>query len=975
MRFVGPQATSVAVVLMLIAVAFPLPDATSGQTTPQSGLVVDEFEDQLSERDLAFPGPGYNDQTAVVLPNHAFVDSATINMSFGTFPGTRSAPWDPSLDVGDDGSIDWAFDSDKGGPLGFQDSFSDGSRQKDLRFINGGTREFFIKLPRDATITEAYIDVEGFPIPHWVKQYTLTPKTDSPGEYGPKMEEYDGDMWVIWESSDQNITTGGDADIVVRRFDGTKWHRIIELSTRGDTDEDKIPQIIAYKDKLYAIWSKGDGKATDGGNSELVFRAWDGTEWSPEERFSGPKEDGLNTYERCTVFKDRLYVAWKSTDPSYTQHSYGSDDLDIVVAYYDGTTWTTPQEITDANNDATDWSVDIKVYKDRLYVIWDTWDPNIAGYGNVDVVYRATNGYSWTDLKNLSPASDRSIAYGGVQDALPRWYVWDNPMTGEEELFAIWMRGRTILSNGDGYHIVYRRYTASYWTPMEQLSFVPSGDPVDQMFPTLVAVNDTLYAIWVIGTNTTSRPEGGNRLIATYGDIIIRSFDGADWSPVLELTPLGNGYDNSSHPYIFIYDDKVYAAWETPLPTAHDTYSWEIVMRHLEIAPVNVSIEFGEGEPVVWGWERLSNTKERVFFDPEALTGCLNSAPYTMDGYGNKYAELPLRLSDRSAANVRLSNLTIKYDFKVSVDFTEEAETSIAAKRDNTHVDKDVRIVFKVSTGQAGRISLEDPQVVYKLDYPPMLIEDVPDQQVFEDEARDYLVNLAEFFEDDWDSDNLRFTILEESDPSKADVYLVDDSWLSVKLPEKDWNGEIRVKVRAFDRHPFYHNDSNEFVLRVLPANDAPILEFIPEQTLEVDVEHNDKIDAYDPDIEDRGKLVFSTDSDIVEVDKDGFLKVTFRTFHPEVIHFNVTVTDPQGLCDTQEVRFNYTMAVMTIATEDEFPWMLLLLLILVLALVVVERLRRPYKMSEEEAMWDEEAAYEEREEARSTGQWWRRFF
>ena len=306
MRSMGPRIAAVAVALMLLVVAFPLPKAATGQTTPLSGLVVDEFSDMGSERDLAFPGPGYNDQTELVLPNYAFIDEATINMSFGTFPGTNLAPWDPALDVGADGGIDWAFDSDKGGPLGFQDSFADGSRDASMQFMKEGSREFFVQLPRDGRITEAYMDVEGFPIPHWVEQYTLTPKTDSPGEYGPKMEEYMGDLWVIWESSDQNITTGGDADIVVRRFDGTRWYRIIELSEPGDTDEDKIPQIIAYKDKLYAIWSKGDGKATDGGHSELVYRAYDGREWSPVTRFSGPKEDGLNTYERCAVYEDKL---------------------------------------------------------------------------------------------------------------------------------------------------------------------------------------------------------------------------------------------------------------------------------------------------------------------------------------------------------------------------------------------------------------------------------------------------------------------------------------------------------------------------------------------------------------------------------------------------------------------------------------------------------------------------------------------
>jgi hypothetical protein len=958
---------------MMLA-ALQLPATAVGQETPQSNLVVDRFIDQLSERDLVFPGPGFNDQTQLVLPNHAFVDSAYVNMSFGTFPGTRSGPWDPALDVGDDGDPEWAFDSTRGGPVGLQDRFSDGSSEIELQFKNGGTREFFVNLPRDAKVTEAYIDVEGLPIPHWVAQYELTPKTDSPGEYGPKMAEYNGQMWVIWESSDQNITTGGDSDVVVRMFDGERWHRITELSEAGDDDEDDIPQIIAYGDKLFAIWSKGDGRATSG-HSELVYRTWDGTEWSPIGLISGPKEDGLNTYERCVVFKDKLYVVWKTTDPAYCNHAPGNRDLDIVYSAYDGVKWSFPKEITASTNDDEDWSVDAVVYRGMLYVIWDTWDSDVTGYrGNVDIVYRAFDGTSWTKLRNLSPSSDKSLSTDGVQDALPRLYTWYNPVTGEEELYAIWMRGSTIKYGGDGYHIVYRRYTANDWTEMEQLSKV-EGDPVDQMFPSLVAFNQTLYAIWTIGTNTTSRPEGGITLIATYGDIIIRSFDGATWSPILELTPLGNGYDDASHPSIFIFDGKVFAAWETPLPTAHGDISWEIVMRHLEIAPVTVRLELGEGAPVVWGWERLSNTKRRVHFDPDDVTACLNSMPYSMDKYLNKYTEFPLRLSDASAAKVKLTNLTIRYEYDVSVEFAEEAEEIVAALRDNTHVDTDVPVTFKVSTGQAGRITLEDPEVIYHLDYPPILVEDVPAQQVFEDEGRDYLVNLADYFTDDWDNDSLRFGILEESEPHFVDAYLID-SWLSVKLPEKDWNGEVTVRVRAYDRHPFYHNDSNEFIIRVLPVNDAPVLHFIPGRELEVDVEHIEYLQASDPDVEDRGLLRFSDDSELMEIDPEtGQMRVTFRSYDPKVIFFNVTVTDPQGASDTQEVRYNYTLTRLRIQEEDDFPYALLLLLLLVLALVVAERLRRPYRMSDDEAIWDEEAAYEEQEEFRTTGKWWRRFF
>jgi hypothetical protein len=975
----GPRTSAVAVVVTLLLAALQVPLSATGQeVNPQSELVVDTFEDMLEEREIAFPEPGFNDDTAIVLPNHAFVSQATVNMSFGTFPGTRSAPWDPSLDVGTDGIVDWAFDSDRGGPVGLQDRFSDGSIEKSFQFMGTGEREMFIQLPRDAEITEAYIDVEGFPIPHWVKQYTLTPRTDSKGEYGPKMAEYDGEMWVIWQSSDENITTGGDADVVVRMFDGEKWHRIIELSEYGDDDEDDIPQIIAYGGKLYAIWSRGDGRATAGGHSELVYREFDGTEWGPITRFSGTKEDGLNTYERCVVYDGRLYVFWKTTDPNVCNHAtWLGRDLDIVYTSFDGDRWAPIVEITDSDNDYEDWSVDVTVFRGMLYVIWDSWDPTISGIvGNVDVAYRAFDGRRWTDTINLSPVSDRSIAFGETQDALPRFYVWHNPVTGEEELFAIWMRGRTILppADGEGYHIVYRRYTGSDWTPMEQLSFA-GDEPVDQMFPSLVGFNDTLYAIWTIGTNTTSRPEGTTTLIATYGDIIIRSFDGADWSPVLELTPLGNGYDNASHPSVYIYDNKLFAAWETPLPTPQGGHSWEIVMRHLEVAPVTIRFEIGDEEdPVEWGWERIGNTKRRIHFDPEDLTACLNNAPYTQDRFGTRYTELPLRLGDMSAASIRLSNLTIRYDFRVEVDFAGTAEAVVSEARDNTHVDKDVRIVFELSTGQAGTITLEDPNVVYKLDYPPMLVGPVPDQELFEDEARDYLVNLAEYFTDDWDAEDLRFAIIEESDPDLVDLYL-RGTWLSVKLPEKDWNGEVAVRVRAFDRHPFYHNDSNEIVITVLPVNDAPILDYIPDEELEVDVDHVRYLTARDPDVEDRGKLVFSTDSDVVTVGPKGRLEVTFRSFHPRIIHFNVTVTDPAGANDSQEVKYNYTPTRVFIETKDDFPYVLFLLLLLILALVVAERLRRPYRMTEEEKLWDEEAAWEEVERARTSGKWYRRWF
>ena len=972
-------AVAMAAVMLLASLAAAPEHALAAPPGPGGYSVLGAFDNLQDSNDLLFDRPGFNNITAVSLPNHAFVQRAMVNMSFGAYPGTRSAPWDPMLDVGDDGTIEWKYDSSWGGALGLQDRFSDGSTRQSLRFEEGGSTSFTVRLPTDAEVTEAYVDVEGLPIPHWVKQYTLTPRSDSDGEYGPKMAEYEGEMWVIWQCYDEQVTDGGtDSDVVVRMFDGTRWDRIIDLSAPMDGLEDDIPQIIPYGGKLYAIWSKGDGTATAGGHTELVYRAYDGTEWGPETRFSGKREDGLNTYERCEVYDGKLYVIWKTTDPSYCHDARNGVDLDIVYRAFDGESWGDIIEITASDNDFEDWSVDAAVYRGMLYVIWDTFDTPNRWPRSSDVVIRAFDGSTWTRQTTLSPLGDAGSAGGALDDALPRLHVHDNPVTGEEELFAIWMRGETILNGQDGFTIVYRRFTGGEWTPMETLSVRPRGEPVDQMFPMLITYNGTLYAIWTMGFNTTKQEEGDTSLIATYGDIIIRSFDGEAWSPVLELTPMGNGYDNASHPSIFEFDGKVYAAWETPLPTGHDTVSWEIVMRHLELSPVEVRMTMGTTTPVVWGWEKLPNTKRRAYMDAEALTDAVRSSPVAhTDAYGNSYVELPITLETANPSRLLLSNLTIEYDYRVSVEFTETARARTEDARDNTRVDKPVRIPFRVSTGQAGRVTLEDPFVEYYLDYPPWLVSDVPEVRLLEDEGRDYIVNLEDFFSDDWDDGSLSFTVVSEDDPAGAVEAYVETGYLAIRLPTPNWFGQASVVVRAFDTTGFYHNDSNAVRITVLPVNDAPILGYIPDQyDLELDEERTEFVWAYDPDGD---ALRFVADTPLVRIEgtsrNTSRFVVTFQLGMAHPLRFNVTVYDTSNASDEQTVMYNYTLERKVVQTNHDFPWVLVLLLLLVLALVAAERMRRPYRRSTEEQIWEEEAEEEERRLAEESPSVLRRMF
>jgi hypothetical protein len=324
-----------------------------------------------------------------------------------------------------------------------------------------------------------------------------------------------------------------------------------------------------------------------------------------------------------------------------------------------------------------------------------------------------------------------------------------------------------------------------------------------------------------------------------------------------------------------------------------------------------------------------------------------------------------------------LSNLTIEYDYRVSVEFTKTARARTEDARDNTRVDKPVRIPFRVSTGQAGRVTLEDPFVEYYLDYPPWLVSDVPEVRLLEDEGRDYIVNLEDFFSDDWDDGSLSFTVVSEDDPAGAVEAYVETGYLAIRLPTPNWFGQASVVVRAFDTTGFYHNDSNTVRITVLPVNDAPILGYIPDQyDLELDEERTEFVWAYDPDGD---ALRFVADTPLVRIEgtsrNTSRFVVTFQLGMAHPLRFNVTVYDTSNASDEQTVMYNYTLERKVVQTNHDFPWVLVLLLLLVLALVAAERMRRPYRRSTEEQIWEEEAEEEERRLAEESPSALRRMF
>lgn len=144
------RATSLLVVFILVItpLAAIMPSALAGN--------VDSFSDGDTSKDFALDGSP-DTSSSITVPGQA-----TILNAKATISSVAGEPvMDPQLDVGDDGTVEWAFTGTGYGPLGHQTVFADDEPTLRGALPKGGTAVGLeLMLPRDATITSAKIDLQ-----------------------------------------------------------------------------------------------------------------------------------------------------------------------------------------------------------------------------------------------------------------------------------------------------------------------------------------------------------------------------------------------------------------------------------------------------------------------------------------------------------------------------------------------------------------------------------------------------------------------------------------------------------------------------------------------------------------------------------------------------------------------------------------------------------------------------------------------
>ena len=210
-----------------------------------------------------------------------------------------------------------------------------------------------------------------------------------------------------------------------------------------------------------------------------------------------------------------------------------------------------------------------------------------------------------------------------------------------------------------------------------------------------------------------------------------------------------------------------------------------------------------------------------------ALNSYLSSNPASgVDGAGNTRIDVPFGLGASGGGNLTLRDLKITYDFGAAVpDFSDVLNGFIAGHQGEADAGGNLTIPLRLDAATPGRVRLEGLEL--ELDEPPRLAEEVPLLAINEDSANGALLDLARFFQDDYDNNSaLNLSVSSVLPPGIVAVATTPGRYLSVDALTGDandnWTGLLKVRLRCTDRWG-QEALSNEFDLVVRQVNDAPV--------------------------------------------------------------------------------------------------------------------------------------------------------
>jgi hypothetical protein len=260
------------------------------------------------------------------------------------------------------------------------------SKLWDLEVYNGK----LYAIMQSWTDTDLAIMVKSYDGTSWSSATKITPH----GAYGyndaPRMVVYDNNLYAVWVTTMEAISTGSDKDIVIRSYNGASWGTTIELSQTVALYDDNWPHLAVYNSELYVTWYTYTDELGGWGPPNIVYRVYDGSTWDGISYISSGFND---KYPYLVVYDGELYITWRRVGIT------NGNDVWIVARSYDGSSWGADIEISPIGDSLYEFLPSMYVYNNMLNVVWSRY----TGLGSdSEVVIRTFNGASWGFSQRIS---------------------------------------------------------------------------------------------------------------------------------------------------------------------------------------------------------------------------------------------------------------------------------------------------------------------------------------------------------------------------------------------------------------------------------------------------------------------------------------------------------------------------------------------------------------------------------------------
>lgn len=837
------------VATMVLLPAFSLAAGTTG------------FPGGQKETVLTLTAPSFEASVNLTVPVRFRVVNATLNVTGLEASGDPSA-YPEAVSLLLNGSVIWAFNGTGYGPLGRQNLFSDGGRTARIQFgPGGGTDDLLAKLPKNAAVQRAIVDVKGSPPRHWEELMNITGAAAEDGLYRCACAgdvNRDGyDDFIVGASGYSTSITG----YAYLFYGGPKINSTPDLVFNGTGPGDGFGAALdgagdlngdGYDDIIIGA-PLNDSAGRDAG-AAFVFFGGPAMDTRPDLFLTGEPEYDEIVIGFYDQFGSAVSGAGDVNGDGYDDLIVGADQND-AKRYYSGRAYIyfggrNMDNLSDMNitGDPTGY---------LGHSVSDAGDVNNDGYGDVIVGAPGTDlsfenagqAYVYFGGKDMDNVSDVSMNGTGLWDQFGRCVSgagdvngdgFDDVVVGADDFdmleagrVEVFFGGRSMDGEPD---IVVKGAERGEWLGW---SVSGAGDINQDGYDDILigaGGNDTLgenfgqaYIFyggqvmddrWDVAFNGTAYMEWFSDAVAGAGDV---NGDGC-LEVLVGASSSSRGGQYSGCAYLFCQK-------EVSVPG--------LLEPSVSVGTANV-------------WKRSGYFKggeTTVDFAP-ALNSFLRSAPVSStDAYGNAFVDVPLWLSARDEGNLSLFNLTIEYEYNASApDFAGALNEYIAAHKAEADAGGNLSVAISARSESAGRVRLSELRI--RSDLPPVLVRAVGTVEMDEDTVNDSLVDLYSIFEDDF-GEALTFSVASATNSSLVPVEVRDNRYISADAltgaANDNWTGTVEVVVACTDPAG-QRTESDRFTIRVRNVNDPPVVTSEPAPEAEPGIPYSYDVIALDGD-------------------------------------------------------------------------------------------------------------------------------